>query len=162
MTASLYVIVSWPGPVTFADSISGPMPSDTAVLCLASRALDAGSAMAPEPEFASPVTSPDEVLYRRTTPSGLVSSMSELSVSTTERPFETAVLESTVRPAASVPDTDQPCAVVSRTVRFSLKVTVISSSPVASAVKVGACPSVSCCETLPEPRALLEPSLIAP
>ena len=54
---------------------------------------------------------------------------------------EAAVLASTVRPVASVPDTDHPCALVSSTVRSSLNVTVMLSRAVATAVTVGGRPS---------------------
>ena len=71
----------------------------------------------------------------------MVSARFPESVNTMELLTEVAVLVSTVRPAASVPDIDQPCAVVSSTVRSSLNVTVISLGAVATAVTVGRMPS---------------------
>ena len=89
-----------------AEAICGAMPSETATEA-ACTALDDGSDTAPEPEPGSPSTSLDVVLYRSDA-SGLVPSRFPESVSTTELPSDAAVLASTVRPAASVPDTDQP------------------------------------------------------
>ena len=56
---------------------------------------------------------------------------------------EAAVLESTARPAASAPDIDQPCAVVSCIVSGSLNVTAILFRAVARAVTVGFMPSAT-------------------
>ena len=73
----------------------------------------------------------------------MVSARFPESVNTMERFTDVAVLASTVRPAASVPDIDHPCALVSSTVRSSLNVTVIWLGAVASAVTVGLMPSAA-------------------
>ena len=150
--------------VAFADAMVGAMPSDTGMDERAARALDAGSAIAPEPEPESLPTSPAKVLYWRSTPSGLVSSMLELRVSTVVVPLDTAVLESTVRPAASPPDTDHPCALVSETDKASLNVTSMVLSEVALAdAMVGAMPSdtVTCGDTV-DRSGLLDASWMSP
>ena len=119
--------------VAVADSTYGAAPSDTGMFWRAASALDDESAMAPEPEPGSVPTSVPDVSYRSSTPSGFVSAMFPERVSTMARALTAAVLSSTVRPAASVPDTDHPCAVVSDMVSGSLKVTRILSWAVATA-----------------------------
>ena len=124
------------------NSAVGAMPSETGMPWRAASALESGSSTAPEPEPGSPVTSVPDVSYLSSTPSGFVSAKALSSVSTMESEPDEVVLETTTCEAASVPDTDQPCAVASDMLRGSLKVTLISVSETAAADDiVGAMPS---------------------
>ena len=156
-TGSLNVSSTALREVYFADDTVGAMPSDTAMFERAASALDAPSRIAPEPEPGSLPTSPAEVLYRSSTPSGFVSSKSELRVST--RRFPEPVPDATLRPAASPPDTDHPCASAPEA-RLSLNVTSIVVGEVAFADEMaGACPSAKSCDSAVEvPSALSDPS----
>ena len=140
VSGSLNVTVILSGAVASAVTV-GARPSDIGMFWRDSIRLSDGSAMEPPPEPGSPDRSMLSVLYRSTALSGLVSSRFPERVSTIESESDACVLASTVRPSASVPDMDHPCALSSVIVRSSLNVTVISLGAVASAVTVGFMPS---------------------